>query len=193
MRPAGMPVQPSTISAIACAVDHGKDQRLFALQLAQPRRELARSLPLGVRGVPAAASAPVARASWLPAASMLPRTRVDLASRGSFSRSQRSSSAASSSLRSLLARPLELVAPRSCDRRPMRRLALEDRELGVDQRRCAAGGPRSAAGIAVWLIATRAQAVSSRLTALSGSWRPGCSAPTAAPPRSTASSRMRTL
>ena len=29
------------------------------------------------------------------------------------------------------------------------------------------------AGVAFWLIATRAQAVSSRLTALSGSWRPG--------------------
>jgi hypothetical protein len=31
----------------------------------------------------------------------------------------------------------------------------------------------SSAGVACWLTATRAHAVSSRLTALSGSWRPG--------------------
>ena len=36
-----------------------------------------------------------------------------------------------------------------------------------------AHGTRIAAGTAVWLIATRAQAVSSRLTALSGSCRAG--------------------
>ena len=41
----------------------------------------------------------------------------------------------------------------------------------------------SSGGVACWLTATRAQAVSSRLTALSGSCRPGCSGATAAPPR----------
>jgi hypothetical protein len=48
----------------------------------------------------------------------------------------------------------------------------DDPELGLqrlDRRRQSS----SSAGVACWLIATRAQAVSSRLTALSGSWRAG--------------------
>ena len=47
-------------------------------------------------------------------------------------------------------------------------LAADDVELGLQAPRCGGGSPPPPAGTACWLMATRAQAVSSRLTALSG-------------------------
>ena len=51
--------------------------------------------------------------------------------------------------------------------------AADDLELGLQRLDRRGGSPRARAGTACWLMATRAHAVSSRLTALSGSWRAG--------------------
>ena len=59
---------------------------------------------------------------------------------------------------------------------------LQHRQLGGDHLQAALAVSSRAAGVACWLTATRAQAVSSRLMALSGSWRAGCSGATGARP-----------
>ena len=71
--------------------------------------------------------------------------------------------------RQLLGRSLLALGDVHADRL----FAPDDLELGLAAPRCVRRQSSSCAGTACWLIATRAHAVSSRLTALSGSWRAG--------------------
>ena len=120
------------------------------------------------------------RRCWLPAARPLrrlafggrrraSRQRQDFADEREFS-SSRGLQASSFSWRRSSA---SISAMRSSWRAE---IAVADRALPlVVQRGIATSASAIAAGVALWLIATRAQAVSSRLTALSGNCRPGCS------------------
>ena len=178
--PTGMPVQPEMTSAIglrrrrrACT------SGLLALERAQlgplgvelGSRELRRRL----RGSAALRPSPscARRRSRSPPRSRSRRSR-DLASTSSCSFSQRSSSSAELGLRGRLA--LRVAAPPAArawsraGRPPRARGSRISRVEVVDAR---GAGPRSRPGVAPWPIATRAQAVSSTLTDLSGSCRAG--------------------
>ena len=150
------------------AVDHGEDQRLFALQRAgalkvppawrdRPGRRLPSGVALSV-AVPPACRRGRLDLSRAPRRSRS-RWRVRPPSAPPAWPARRWSPARRSGRRVASAWSGPAVISRSTifssvSIRPMRRW------------RSSIG-----AGIAVWLIATRAQAVSSRLTALSGSWR----------------------
>ena len=158
----GMPVQPETTSATACRRRPG---RRAAFSPCTVGEFVARASP--VRPSASAASVLAVGAVLLELASRSSRIFVDelllllelLLERRRAAPRRRPCAFLRSAQRARRGR-----VPTSASRARGSR----SRRRGARSRGCS---PRAPAGVADWLSATRAQAVSSRLTALSGSWR----------------------
>ena len=190
MRPTGMPVQsghdrgdrllvdaaagsaasrPAASSSCACSSRSSASSACALVR--RRRRPPARRRRPSARRPPAPACCRCLRPARSPARSFARRSPGSRRP-ARFSAFQRSSSAArASSLAARASRSTPCVALADVD--ADRLLAADDLQLGLAAPRCAAGSPRPRPASACWLMATRAQAVSSRLTALSGSWRAG--------------------
>ena len=167
MRRAGMPVHASTIAAIAWPSTMGK---MSGCSPCSARRRVDRSASSARSVWPSLLAAPSPAPPVVAvAASIFARTASILVTR-SRSASQRSFSLASSSVmrcRSAV-KSLRRVAW-SAPAAVSRSMIFSSVSIRPSRRWQSSIG----AGMAFWLIATRAQAVSIRLTALSGNWRAG--------------------
>ena len=183
MRPTGMPVQSCTTAPTACSSAVGSTSGVspcifpsFSCNSFSSESKEARSSALSagcfssLRAFSAffSSSLEVPSTGLRPSRSLARRPSTLVTS--SCSAFQRGSSSASFALAAasfwstLLRRPATSMPIASS--RPM----ISSSVLSVSMRRCASS---ISGGVACWLTATRAQAVSIRLTALSGSWRAG--------------------
>ena len=168
IRPTGMPVQSATTLATACASTLGMisgASPCSAASLSCSTCELGEQRARG-RGSPAGDGA-VDR--------LVVAAQASRAARGCGRRSPSRPSSAPRARRAARARLASLAAtsvPRSPIATPTAasRSTMPDSISSASMRRWQSS---TSAGVACWLTATRAHAVSSRLTALSGSWRAG--------------------
>ena len=173
--PTGMPVQPEITSPTIDASTHDAHQRRLALQ----RLELAsvrelRAQRVGVAAPSAAVRAVRASARRRGAAfELLPRLLANLRStRPALLLPARASSVGELALglpraaAAIVGEPLARGRRRRADSRSSTRVCTARSSSGA----CASS---IAGGVALWPSARRAHAVSSTLTALSGSWRSG--------------------
>ena len=181
--PTGMPVQPETTSPTICASTQTRISGDLALHALQVRRSAwpARRAALRDRAAVLAARRPcrgragagaAVAAAWPPGALRFQLARAPREC-GSPDRAPFPSARCNSASRaSAAAFCLAIAASRSRDRRPGR-LRARARAVCTAQSSISRVASSMAGGMAFWPSARRAQAVSSTLTALSGSWRSG--------------------
>ncbi len=193
IRPTGMPVQSATTEATACSSTWGK---MSGLSPCRPRssvsasRRSARSLAVPGRPLEAGAEDGVSAGVAGPQqgqrilSKWLRQVRADRFFQGAAKHGARGFCPRRLSLFSTLlpvrcaaASPSRVWNPRRRSaRRGRDRCAVsrsENFELGLQCIRCARRQSSTCGGVACWLMATRAHAVSMRLTALSGNCRDG--------------------
>ena len=171
--PTGMPVQSATTVAdrLARRPTAGSAASRPAARASSPAaRQLVELSASAQRR--AASSASLASTGLCACAALRAASRASR-STSAFSSLPALGQARSSASRSVVQRRSSSRPARSACSTPIARLAVDDAPARSRAPRCARGSPRPRRGVACWLTATRAQAVSSRLTALSGSWRAG--------------------